>query len=381
VSDVTTASAPPPTRGARAEVLARLRTPGAGRWYIGSGFGLLYQVIMVVSVWTYSPGSLALRIVSTLVLLVLYTAFVVIPPLVWPEAVRTRVLSVLVWWAASCVLFVLVGMTTVWVWPLLVVLIGFVRMPRGLALGLVVAVVAGQVVVALANGWPDAISFAPYVTLSVGISMVAFGGLIQRNVELRAAHDEIARLAVNEERARLARDLHDSLGHSLTVVAVKSELARKLVPRDPAKAEAELADIEQLARDGLRDLRAAVAGYRAVDLDAELTSAKTALDAAGIVAHVPAGIDGVRPDLLGLFAWVVREGVTNVVRHSGARSCWIELGPASLSVRDDGGSGRASEDPTPGNGLRGLRERADAAGATLACGPVAGGGFELRVSA
>ncbi|WP_284253017.1 sensor histidine kinase [Pseudolysinimonas kribbensis] len=142
----------------------------------------------------------------------------------------------------------------------------------------------------------------------MGVVMIFFGQLIQRNALLRQAQHEVARLAVSEERARLARDLHDSLGHSLTVVAVKSELARKLVSRDPVRAEAEIADIERLAREGLADLRAAVAGYRDVDLEAELASARTALAAAGITAHLPDDAAVVRPELRALFGWVVREG-------------------------------------------------------------------------
>jgi two-component system sensor histidine kinase DesK len=376
---MTTASAPQP-RGTGA--IARLTSHGARRWYVGALFGLVYQAFELVSVWSSPEGSIGMRVLSTAVLLALYAIFVVLPPLVWPEVLAVRLGAVLGYWALSCVLFPLIGISAVWVWSLLAVLIGFTWLPRWPALALVAAVVIVQLTIAAAAGWPDTVSFSPFITLSVGISMVFFGQLIQRNGELREAQHEIARLAVSEERARLARDLHDSLGHSLTVVAVKSELARKLVARDPAKAEAEIADIERLARQGLHELRAAVAGYRDVDLAAELASARVALTAAGIEAHLPDSGDVVRDDLRALFGWVVREGVTNVIRHSGARECWIELTATTATVRDDGATaGTALTAIGGGNGLRGLRERTDAIGARLRSGPRADGGFELAVTA
>ncbi|MEP6842771.1 MAG: histidine kinase, partial [Pseudolysinimonas sp.] len=189
---------------------------------------------------------------------------------------------------------------------------------------------------------------------------------------------EIARLAVNEERARLARDLHDSLGHSLTVVAVKSELAGKLISRDPSLASAEIADIEKLARDGLVELRAAVAGYRDANVDNELVAARTALRAAGVIEHLPHDASAVDPELRGLFGWVVREGVTNVIRHAGARNCWIDVTRTSVRIRDDGAT--TVDLAAAGSGLHGLRERAAAAGATLTAGPRPRGGFQLEVS-
>jgi two-component system sensor histidine kinase DesK len=206
--------------------------------------------------------------------------------------------------------------------------------------------------------------------------MVAFGHQVRQTVRLRAANQEIARLAVDEERARFARDLHDSLGHSLTVVAVKSELAGKLVPRDPAAAQAEIADVERLARDALADLRAAVAGFRAVTLEGELVAARAALAAGGITLDVPAPATVVRPELRPLFAWAVREGVTNVLRHAAASACTITLTRSGVRVQDDGTGVGGAE---PGSGLRGLAERAATLGAHVEAGPVPDGGYELRV--
>jgi two-component system, NarL family, sensor histidine kinase DesK len=370
------------TPGMRETLRERLRVPGARRWFTGASFGLIYQAIEVASIWL-NPGTLGIRIAATALLFVLYAIYLLLPPLLWPARPRTRVLAVIGFWALCCTPFPLIGSYTIWVWTLIVVIIGFAWLPRVAAFLLLAGVVGAQVLVAWAADWVNGLAYTPYITLTVGIAMIGFGGLIQRNVLLRRAQEEVARLAVAEERARLARDLHDSLGHSLTVVTVKSELARKLVSRDPEKAEAEIADIERLAREGLADLRAAVAGYRDVDLDAELASARTALAAAGIAAHVPDDGAVVRRELRPLFGWVVREGVTNVIRHSGARECWIELGTRRVIVRDDGAAtGEAADAGSGGgNGLRGLRERAEAAGARLDCGPRDGGGFGLEVTA
>jgi two-component system sensor histidine kinase DesK len=378
----------PDALSVRPGVLARLRVPGARRWYLGASVGLVYQAIEVTTVWTSPTGQVWARVLATVLLFAISVLYLVLPPLVWRERRAIRIAAVLGYWALTCVMFPLIGPYTIWVWVLIVVVAAFTRSPRPAAFTLLAAVVGAQLLVGWANDWENGLLLAPYITITVGIAMVAFGGLIQRNIQLRLAQEEVARLAVSEERARLARDLHDSLGHSLTVVTVKSELARKLVSRDPAKAEAEIADIERLAREGLADLRAAVAGYRDVDLEAELASARTALAAAGIAAHVPDDAAVVRRELRPLFGWVVREGVTNVIRHSTARECWIELGARRVVVRDDGAGGGAGGGAAAavapvgsGNGLRNLRERAEAAGARLVSGPRPDGGFALEVAA
>ena len=201
--------------------------------------------------------------------------------------------------------------------------------------------------------------------------------LVQRNGELAAAREEITRLAVEDERNRFARDLHDILGHSLTVVAVKAELAGRLVRLDPDRAEAEIAEVEGLARQALADVRSAVAGYRDVTLASELANARSALGAAGIDADLPVAIDEVPAGRRELFGWVVREGITNVLRHSGASRCQVRIGPSSVEITDDG-TGTAS-DPSIGHGLRGLRERAEAAGGSLSVWRAPEGGFALTV--
>jgi two-component system sensor histidine kinase DesK len=202
--------------------------------------------------------------------------------------------------------------------------------------------------------------------------------LVERNAQLAAAREEIAELAVVNERNRLARDLHDLLGHSLTVVAVKAELAGRLVRRAPERAETELAEIQRLAREALTDVRSAVGGYREVSLGAELARAHSALTAAGIEPVLPADAGAVPENRHELFGWAVREGVTNVVRHSGAEHCWVRLTARAVEIDDDGqGPGVPAG---VGHGLVGLRERVAAAGGTLTVARSAEGGYALRVS-
>ncbi len=245
----------------------------------------------------------------------------------------------------------------------------------------------------------------PTGTLAVMLSAVASFGFVQllrRNWELRQAHDEIARLAVADERLRFSRDLHDLLGHSLTVITVKAELAGRLLDRAPDRAAAEIQDVERLAREALSDVRATVEGYRATSLAAEISQARRSLEAAGIAAVLPSSADDVEGMRREVFGWVVREGVTNVVRHSGARTCEVRLTATSVEVLDDGVAGGADErradrarpgrigegctgqEPAEvrppertGHGLAGLGERVREVGGTLRAGRRPEGGFRL----
>jgi two-component system sensor histidine kinase DesK len=165
------------------------------------------------------------------------------------------------------------------------------------------------------------------------------------------------------------------------VVSVKSELAGRLVRLAPERAEAELADIQRLVREALVDVRAAVSGYREMSLATELASARSALDAAGIEADVPVTGEAVDPERQELFAWVVREGVTNVVRHSDAKHCWVRLDRCAVEISDDGrGPSGDAIGAGQGHGLGGLQERLDAAGCALSVGRREGGGFVLRAA-
>ncbi|WP_245401537.1 sensor histidine kinase [Nocardia albiluteola] len=195
----------------------------------------------------------------------------------------------------------------------------------------------------------------------------------RRGVEL--ARRQLSQLAIVEDRNRVARDVHDILGHSLTVITVKTELALRLIDLDPERAKTEMSDVERLAREALAGVRETVGGLREVTLAGELANARTALHAAGIKADLPDA------EYLGeygpVFGWVLRESVTNIVRHSAASHCTVLVSPSRIEVRDDGtGMGAGAEF---GSGLAGLRERVRAEGGTLTLAAVPGGG--VRVTA
>ncbi len=199
--------------------------------------------------------------------------------------------------------------------------------------------------------------------------------------ELKATREELARAAVTEERLRFSRDLHDLLGHTLSIMVVKAEAVRRLSRVDADAAAGQAADIEQIGRQALTEVRAAVTGYRGRGLAAELDSARAALADAGIEATVRTSSVQPDPETDALLGWAVREGVTNVVRHSRASACEIGLrddgGLLVLEVRDDGPPKKAQGH---GNGLIGLRERVKAAAGTVETTAPADGGFLLRVA-
>jgi two-component system sensor histidine kinase DesK len=218
----------------------------------------------------------------------------------------------------------------------------------------------------------------PGILFGTLVATLAIWGITQainRNIEVLSVREENARLALEDERNRFARDLHDILGHSLTVITVKAELANRLIDVDPDRARTELADLERLSRDALTDVRRAVEGYRELTLPGELARARTALSAAEIDADLPNSTDDVPSDRRELFAWTVREGITNVIRHSGARRCSVVLREHEIEVRDDG---RGADVEAPGNGLTGLRERAAVLGGTVVTEALEPG-FSLKV--
>jgi two-component system sensor histidine kinase DesK len=224
------------------------------------------------------------------------------------------------------------------------------------------------------------IALSIYV-LAVGFMLLAFARLHQANSELREARQEIGRLAVNEERLRFARDLHDLLGHSLSVITLKSQLAGRLVGHEPHRAATEVAEIERISRDALREVREAVAGYRKMTLHDELNGAHTALLAAGIETTIERVDVAFSPETEAILAWAVREATTNVISHSGARHCEIRikagLTTADVEVLDDG-AGR-KDHSGGGSGLAGLAERVGPHGRVEASRR-SEGGFRLHVT-
>src|SRR5918997_1411569 len=270
----------------------------------------------------------------------------------------------------------------------------------------VVTVVAGTVYAvqagwgAFATTWTNLVPFP-----LIGIGMIAVSGLVVTVRELQAARKEIAQLAAAEavakERLRFARDLHDLLGHSLSSITLKSELADRLLPdnSETHRAVVEVRDIQGIARGALGEVREAVAGYRQPVLSEELIGAREMLEAAGIACRIENDAGLLPKSVEAILAWTVREGTTNVIRHSRARHCDIKLsredgengeaGKVCAEVSDDGSGlfpardgtdGSGTDGLVGGSGLSGLAERvAEFAGADFEASPLPVGGFRLRV--
>jgi two-component system sensor histidine kinase DesK len=262
------------------------------------------------------------------------------------------------------------------------------------------ALLASVALLTLFYGWRT------HLPLGAGLSNIFWMGLaglatltmvwsITASRRLREEREELARFAaVTEERLRIARDLHDLLGHNLSLITLKSELAGRLIGAAPARAAVEIGDIERVARTALREVREAVAGYRQPTLASELHSAREVLAAAAITYHVEgaAALGALPEPVEGALAWAVREGVTNIVRHSRARTCTIWLRRAAetvgVEIADDGigiagttgdRDGDAAQTRYTGNGLRGVEERVVALDGRCEAGARRGGGFRLAV--
>jgi len=259
--------------------------------------------------------------------------------------------------------------------------------PRGWSFPAAFGNAALAVVVSAAAGASAGSSFGFAISaVGVGLLLSLMRDLRMRNAELCAARAELAHVAVAEERERFARDLHDLLGHTLSVIAIKAELAGRLLPDRAAEAAAEVRDVERVARTALGEVRQAVSGYRQPTLAGELEGARVALSAAGIAAEFEGAEVALEPEVEAVLAWAVREGATNVIRHSRAGRCRIRVSSglvdAAVEVVDDG----IGAQPTNGNGgdlgngLTGLRERAKRRRGRIEAGRAPGGGFRLAVS-
>ncbi|MEQ1812153.1 MAG: histidine kinase [Terricaulis sp.] len=212
-----------------------------------------------------------------------------------------------------------------------------------------------------------------FLMVMIGIANISRSALEDKNRALANAHDEVKLMAATAERERIGRDLHDLLGRTLTLIAIKADLAAKLVPRDVAQAENEMRQVAAAARDALAEVRAAVAGMTGATLGREIASAQSALAAAGIACSVEGDVEEIEQGAGAVLAMALREAITNVIRHSGARSCRIMLTRAAkgleLTVSDDGDGGAVRE----GGGIGGVRSRLAAAGGGLTVTGDAGG--------
>lgn len=236
-------------------------------------------------------------------------------------------------------------------------------------------------------GWLDLVQMVFFIPAIVFITRSVLWS-VTTSWQLHSARKEIARLAVMTERLRIARDLHDLLGHNLSLIALKSELAGRLISVAPEKAATEIGDIEHVARTTLQEVRDAVSAYRQPTLKSELQAAQEILVAAGI-AYLHDGdedtIDDLPNTVEATLSWAVREGVTNVIRHSRAHQCTIHVTrnaqEIGIEVIDDGrGAPSMNISDNEGNGLRGLAERVEKLGGRCEASPRVGGGFLLAVS-
>lgn len=239
------------------------------------------------------------------------------------------------------------------------------------------AVVAG-VVAGVKDGWAGlSIAYGTFLSTMVTAAILSLSDAVR---QLRAAREELATRAVAEERLRFSRDLHDLLGHTLSVIVVKSEAARRLAHRDLDAALTQITDIESVGRQALTEVREAVTGYREGSLATELDRARSALAAVDVEPVVRLSGPPLSPRAEALLGWVVREAVTNVVRHSGASRCEIAVSGSTERVRltvTDNGTGVSGSAQGPGTGLRGLTERLAMAGGSLTAGMGPRGGFSV----
>ena len=351
-----------------------------------TGFALLPWLLMGMGSFsnllqgkTANPwiGALGLLAFNSLYINVVFRAFVKDKR----ESVSTRV-ALGVMCLITCGLAAGYGGSWLYFFPLLGLATGaVVRGPRLGQVGLALTALAAAVSVYRA-GW-DAINIAYGTFLSTMVT-AAILSLSEAVRELRAAREELARRAVEKERMRFSRDLHDLLGHTLSVIVVKSEAARRLAPRDMEAALGQITDIESVGRQALTEIREAVTGYREGSLATELDRARSALSAADIAPVVRQSGPPLTPQNEALLGWVVREAVTNVLRHSGATRCEITLDGimdrVRLTIADDGTGDSSATGPAEGiggTGLKGLTERLAVAGGSLRAGPSPRGGFTV----
>lgn len=356
---------------------------GRLRHLSGVLLGMAWLVIPIAD--TLSSGQTAWRLALTAALFPIAMAF-------YLRAVvgiagcqpRARVYTALGAMAAIAIVLTLVVSPA---WAILFTycsVVSGVHLPPRQAGPLLLGFVALAIVLTLHEGVGQAFSWG-VSALGVGALMLALGQLIQANVALESAHAKIEQLAVEAERERFARDLHDLLGHSLSVITLKAELAGRLLPGHPDEARRHIGELEGVAREALGEVRETVSGYRRPTLAGELAGARIALDAAGIEMRLNEPETELPGDVEALLAWAVREGTTNVIRHSGARRCEIAIAPdpaagaAHAEIQDDG-RGAGLPFGGAGNGLDGLRERAALLAGTVEAGAVPGGGFRLRVT-
>ena len=361
---------------------AALTSRRASSWYLGATFSLFW-VFSTVPDLLRASSSTASAVAGIALVVVFVVCFMVAAPVAWTLGMRGRLLVCAAVFALSLGFVPWLGADVVGLWTYVGVIVGMCVLPWDRTIALIGGLTAVALLwLVLTEPWSDALLIRPVIILSISLMMSAFARTIAVVNELRATQDELEAVTAERERGRVARDIHDILGHSLTVIAVKSELASRLLDVDPARARSEIDDVEALARGALADVRATVSGFRGTTASGELVAARGALDAAGVEAELPSTTDAVPAAHRELVGWVIREGVTNVVRHAGAHRCRIQLSATSVTIDDDGRGPvhPADSGSIASTGLRGLRERVESAGGRMRVGPSELGGFALAVT-
>ena len=356
---------------------ARERVNGRKRWIIGALFAQVFLFSAFAAIIT-SDSSTPLIVLTCVLLLMFSATYVFVAGRLIQASLVARVALVIFLLLLTLPIFLVLGASTSSLWIYVAIAGGTLFRD---VVAIILSVVLAGVMLVLDAIAGEPLSWELALTMvALTAFMVGFAGNIRLNIELRRTREELAVAAVAAERERIGRDLHDILGHSLTAIAIKAGLARKLVDHDPVAAATEIADVEQLARDALKDVRATASGYREVSLATELAVAGAVLRAAGIVATLPSTVDDVDPAARDVFGYVLREAVTNVVRHSGASSCRVVLSPHRIEISDDGPGPGAGRSDVQGEGLHNLAVRVAARGGTFESGPDAGRGFVVRAS-
>lgn len=332
--------------------------------------GLIFLLFMIVPAWqSYTVPRALGTTVASLVFGALYLA----TPGVRAYSRRIRLTWLALIWLNLLVLGALLREDVVFM-VMYVVIVHGILLPW--TTSRVVVPVLGMI--GLAWGFIVGEQFAVFLAIGGVILALSIAFGIQRSIlegRVERAEQRSAVLAVAAERERIGRDLHDILGHSLTTITVSAQLAQRLLEADPAAAREQLAEIERISRQSLADVRATASGMQQVRAATEIASARSVLIAAGIEVDAPVTLPALPDDRAELLGYAIREGITNVVRHSRATRCTITLDERSATVADDGvglprGAART--------GLAGLQSRLEEAGGTLVVGPGPDGGTVLR---
>ena len=365
------------------------------RWFF-SAVWLVYLVGPVAALFKGNHG--AAWIAGGVVLTVLFCAVYIVVLGTWERHPRRANIGLAVIAALAVVACLVYGQDWTAMWIYVSAATGFVFPGRRRAFLAVAAVGACFVLMSWITHEPASTYVAVLLSVVlIGWAMIGFRLQLVLMYELRQARETVAKLAANEERLRLARDMHDLTGQSLSLITLKSELAARRVARLRQSAEldavlSDVTDIGRVSRQTLQDIREAVSGYRRPTLAVEIITARASMDAAGIRLDDDPALTmrsgTFDPDAEAALAWCLREAATNVIRHSAAANCRIRLtersGELSLEVTDNGRgltavAGPAGPDLPSGTGLHGISERLSAVGGRFSVGSIGrdGRGFRL----